>query len=323
MPAQLEPQEAINEGLKKPSECDIVIVIFWSRMGTPLSEKYRKPDGSQYRSGTEYEFIDAMNAARDAGKPDVLVYRCLKEPKVGLKDPERDEILKQWDLVEEFFSEFRNPDGSFRSFYKSYNEPHEFRSLLERDLRGLIERHFSSRPPEKPHFPEKPSAQTWDTSKSPFPGLRSFTPDDAPVFYGRDREIDQLIQIVGDPNNRFTAVVGASGSGKSSLVSAGLLPALENDAVHGSKDWIWLRFTPAEVGDNPFMALQTLSSRFWKNAAFKRGRWPMPSKRIPVQLGVFYHGTGRQTGMGRTVAFHRSVRGVLHPGGPDIPPKIC
>ena len=34
MPVQLEPQEAIDGGLKKPSQCDIVIVIFWARMGT-------------------------------------------------------------------------------------------------------------------------------------------------------------------------------------------------------------------------------------------------------------------------------------------------
>jgi hypothetical protein len=36
MPAHLTPQEAISRGLAKPSECDIVLVIFWSRMGTPL-----------------------------------------------------------------------------------------------------------------------------------------------------------------------------------------------------------------------------------------------------------------------------------------------
>lgn len=49
MPAQMEPQEAIDRELKKPSECDIVIVIFWARMGTLLSDKYLKPDGSRYR----------------------------------------------------------------------------------------------------------------------------------------------------------------------------------------------------------------------------------------------------------------------------------
>ena len=50
-------------------------------------------------------------------------------------------------------------------------------------------------------------------------------------------------------------MIGTSGSGKSSLVSAGLLPALEKNAIHGSEDWVWGRFTPGEVGDNPFMAL--------------------------------------------------------------------
>ena len=47
MPAHMEPQEAINGKLRKPSQCDICIVIFRARMGTLLSEKYLKPDGSR------------------------------------------------------------------------------------------------------------------------------------------------------------------------------------------------------------------------------------------------------------------------------------
>ena len=60
MPAHMEPQEAIDLGLKKPSQCNVVIVILWSRLGTPLSEKYSKPGGGRYRSGTEYEFLDGL-----------------------------------------------------------------------------------------------------------------------------------------------------------------------------------------------------------------------------------------------------------------------
>ena len=75
------------------------------------------------------------------------------------------------------------------------------------------------------------------------------------IFFGRGREIDNLIYKSERSKCRFIAVVGASGSGKSSLVAAGLLPALEKNAIHGSKDWVWGRFTPGEVGDNPFMAL--------------------------------------------------------------------
>jgi hypothetical protein len=48
MLATLTPQEAIKQGLPKPSECDIVIVIFWSRLGTPLPADWIKSDGSRY-----------------------------------------------------------------------------------------------------------------------------------------------------------------------------------------------------------------------------------------------------------------------------------
>lgn len=216
MPAQMEPQEAINRGLKKPSECDIVIVIFWARMGTLLSEKYLKPGGSRYRSGTEYEFLDAMNAAKKTGKPDVLVYRRKKPPDVNLADPQRKEKEKQWDLVEEFFAEFRNPDGSFKSFYKEYDEPSNFRDLLDGDPRDCITKYLDSHPPAKTEAAPVTQKPFWEAS--PFPGLRAFRPNEALIFYGRGREIDGLIHKLSNSESRFIAVVGASGSGKSSLV---------------------------------------------------------------------------------------------------------
>lgn len=46
MMATMTPQMAITAGMPKPSDCDIVVIIFWSRMGTPLPEEYRKDDGS-------------------------------------------------------------------------------------------------------------------------------------------------------------------------------------------------------------------------------------------------------------------------------------
>ncbi|MCB1949396.1 ATP-binding protein, partial [Nitrosomonas sp.] len=61
----------------------------------------------------------------------------------------------------------------------------------------------------------------------PFVGLRPFDSADHRWFHGRDREIAALLRKVR--NNRFTAVVGASGSGKSSLVRAGILASLAED----------------------------------------------------------------------------------------------
>ena len=71
----------------------------------------------------------------------------------------------------------------------------------------------------------------WDPTRSPYPGLESFSGDDAAVFFGRDHEITRLVELL-QPTlqrgaGRFVAVVGPSGSGKSSLVRAGLLPRLE------------------------------------------------------------------------------------------------
>jgi hypothetical protein len=86
MLATMSPQEVVNQNLLKPSECDIVVVIFGTRMGTPLPEKYIKPeeyryptgtgwDDKRYLSGTEWEYIDALQAAQKRGLPIVTVYR--------------------------------------------------------------------------------------------------------------------------------------------------------------------------------------------------------------------------------------------------------
>ena len=56
---------------------------------------------------------------------------------------------------------------------------------------------------------------------NPFPGLRSFAPDEADLFFGRDEQIDALLRAVDA--NAFVAVAGPSGCGKSSIVLAGLL----------------------------------------------------------------------------------------------------
>ncbi len=71
--------------------------------------------------------------------------------------------------------------------------------------------------------------------RNPYKGLAAFDIDDARDFHGRDDEIDELVKLVHA--HRFVLVVGPSGSGKSSLVRAGLLPALADDAIPGSVHW--------------------------------------------------------------------------------------
>ncbi|GAB3864339.1 hypothetical protein GCM10029963_74590 [Micromonospora andamanensis] len=79
---------------------------------------------------------------------------------------------------------------------------------------------------ENPRTP-KP---TWDGDRSPYPGLSAFTEQDAAVFFGRDELAADLVrrmhQLTADAEARFVCVTGASGSGKSSLVHAGVVPRL-------------------------------------------------------------------------------------------------
>ncbi|WP_439557649.1 nSTAND1 domain-containing NTPase, partial [Dyadobacter sp.] len=66
------------------------------------------------------------------------------------------------------------------------------------------------------------------TLTNPFPGLRSYDYEDHALFFGRDSHIRELTGKLLD--GRFLALIGSSGSGKSSLIKAGLIPSLEGQA---------------------------------------------------------------------------------------------
>ena len=64
---------------------------------------------------------------------------------------------------------------------------------------------------------------------NPFPGLRTFEPDEDYLFFGREEQIDELLRRLR--TTRFLSILGSSGSGKSSLVRAGLIPSLYGGAM--------------------------------------------------------------------------------------------
>jgi DNA-binding SARP family transcriptional activator len=77
----------------------------------------------------------------------------------------------------------------------------------------------------------------------PYPGLAAFEADDAEFFWGRERALAELTARLAGA--RVVALVGASGSGKSSLLRAGLIPALHAGALPGSQGWRITLSTPA------------------------------------------------------------------------------
>src|SRR5579862_9556556 len=79
---------------------------------------------------------------------------------------------------------------------------------------------------------------------NPFPGLRPFEAEEDHLLFGREKQIDDLLGRLR--TTRFLSVIGTSGCGKSSLVRAGLTPALQGGFMVGAgSSWRIATFRPA------------------------------------------------------------------------------
>jgi WD40 repeat protein/class 3 adenylate cyclase len=87
-----------------------------------------------------------------------------------------------------------------------------------------------------------PAAAGAQETRNPYKGLRAFAEGDAEDFFGREALSAHLVERLG--RTRFLAVVGPSGSGKSSVVRAGLVPRLREGALPGSEHWYVVEMFP-------------------------------------------------------------------------------
>jgi len=98
---------------------------------------------------------------------------------------------------------------------------------------------------------------------NPFPGLRAFEEDEDILFFGREKQIDELLTKLR--TSRLIAVIGSSGSGKSSLVKSGLIPSLQSGFMSGrGSSWRICSFRP---GSDPIgnMAKSLVTPMFTEN----------------------------------------------------------
>src|SRR6478672_152929 len=220
------------------AECDLVIAIFWTRLGTPLPEDFaRMESGDRYPSGTAYEVLTALEARKKGDRPDVYVFRKAE----ATPDATNHSRAQRKDLNAFFNRWFQTPDGQFLRAYYQFDSTDAFERLVDKLLRDWI----AERVP-------RDHSVIWpiDTMGSPFRALLPFDAKHAAIYFGRDRKVTRAIEQLqsvgrarriaraGPRNVPFLLIVGESGAGKSSLMRAGLAPRLTAaGVVPGVDSW--------------------------------------------------------------------------------------
>lgn len=238
--ADMSFQQGIDLVLSGERGIDIAIFILWSRLGSPTGAFVHKPDGSAYRSGTEREF-DLIMAARQENQrhdpasdaPKILIYTRRDEASFderlrGKPTDEKNTLLAQKKLVETFIQEdfHDKASGANVRAYHAFDRPVTFSQRLRVHLQEILDALAGG-------FAGEP---VWDIVKrgAPFRGLEAFDFDHNPVFFGREDEVLEVrraLQRKAQEGCAFVLISGASGSGKSSLARAGVVPAVVEHEV--------------------------------------------------------------------------------------------
>jgi WD40 repeat protein len=239
-----------QDAIEPPSKFDIVILILWSRLGTPLPIKtavrqYRGIDDRAPVTGTEWEFEEALQAARASGtrrKPEILVFRNLNPARVDTLDRQSQaRSIRQLRALNAFWERHFADRDRFLAAYDGYHTLEEFAKLLESSLRKLIERQRTTA--------DGRAQRTWQGV--PFRGLEAYEFEHQDIFFGRDATVTKATEHLAAQARAGTAfllVSGASGSGKSSLVKAALMPRLmKPQRISGAEFVRRAIFRPADM----------------------------------------------------------------------------
>ena len=180
-----------------------------------------------------YEMLSGERPFQDASLA-TLVYRHLNEP-LPMIDHERLELPPVFNPIIQRATS-KNPIERQRDAMQFNDELQE--ALRESDQ--AIELTL-----EELDFADLELLET----KNPYKGLRAFQQADAADFFGRTDMIKRVLRRLQEPGQQtnFLAVIGPSGSGKSSLVKAGVLPALRSGRIPGSDTWFYAEMVPSHA----------------------------------------------------------------------------
>ncbi len=238
----LDARESFQPQLPDPATMDVFILVLWRRMGTVLPDEAIPAPFKGPLTGTEYEFLAALEAQKEKGAPSILVYRRMDNAGKHARD------------VNAFFQQhFTDEKRCLSKAFHSYTQIAEFESLVEGHLYRWLDTHLPRLSEEQMSQPRQ-----W-YSGNPFQGLKAFRFEHASVFCGRNDAIAEALEklrLKAAAHQPFLLIVGMSGSGKSSMARAGLLPAMYQDETAGTRSKLVRGIMrPADVQSDPFYGL--------------------------------------------------------------------
>jgi len=239
-------QEQIDAALAGMANIDIVVCILWGRIGLKLNPALWKragTDGAEgYESGTVYEYETSLAQSRkNNGVPAIYLFR--KSAPILYRAESAAEDMEQHQLLEVVWKRWtQSGDGYNAAAFQMFVQTDEFERQIEDCLRRWLEGRGVL-----------VSGPVWDRriKGSPFRGLAAFEQSHSAVFFGRDAAVARVTAKMRTA--RFLLVIGASGTGKSSLLRASLVPRIARPGVIPGIDlWRTAMITP---GEDTFLAL--------------------------------------------------------------------
>jgi hypothetical protein len=215
------------EQIPNTGQYDLVICILWSQLGTALAQKCVMPDGSRPRSATDYEVAWVLDQSKlTPGFPGLHVYRNRATPAAPLEPKEkRESLCRQWDAVQESCAAWEKNGGTeFRECCHDYQDLEEFENLFREHFRDFLARQL-----DREIGLRKAPRKVRHLESNPFRGLNFFDFEHAALYHGRTKAVGEVLDALKNQataKKPFVLVLGPSGSGKSSLVRAGVLPLL-------------------------------------------------------------------------------------------------
>jgi tetratricopeptide (TPR) repeat protein len=232
--------------IERTKDCDLVVSILWSRLGTRLPSDFAPAADQAAPTGTEFEINDALAWHEVWGKPKLLIYRRVPGPQVGLGSADFAERSDQYQRLDEFCQRRFYADGVVVVSHRTFSDSHSFERYLSEHVRSWLSDQVHSRHPEG-------FRPLW-RGQSPFRGLQPFEAAHQAIFFGRSEAVGDLIRRIREteiaasngPVERILLVQGMSGAGKTSLFKAGLLPFLELRPIDGIARWTTILVRPSE-----------------------------------------------------------------------------